>query len=66
MTGTVRINGVERPAVDEASLRLAKHFLGDEPNATEDNEWDLAGAIQQVVEDWFVLATNLSNGPESR
>lgn len=41
----------ERPSVDEKSFELAKHFL--EPTATEDEEWDLAAAIQGAVEDWF-------------
>lgn len=50
----------ERPLVDEASLQLAKHFLQDEANATEDEEWDLADHIQSAVECWFSLR------PESR
>lgn len=46
---------VKRPAVDPKSFELAEHFLsgleGDE--ATEDQKWQLAKAIQDAVESWF-------------
>lgn len=44
-----------RPNVDEKSFELAEHFLSDleGDEASEDQKWELAGVIQQAVEDWF-------------
>lgn len=39
-------------AYDSESLRLAEHFLQDEPRTTGDAA-DLAQVIQTAVEDWF-------------
>lgn len=44
-----------RPSVDTKSFELAEHFLDDEPDATEDEKWDLADHIQSAVECWFSL-----------
>lgn len=55
MTTTIKIDGVDRPVVDAKSFELAEFFLcdleGDE--ATEDQKWQLAAAIQDAVEEWF-------------
>lgn len=55
MSNTIIVGGKERPSVDDASMDLAKHFLQDTPHTTEDDHWNLAGAIQQAVEDWFFM-----------
>lgn len=51
--GTIKIGGVERPAVDDEAYELAEHFLSDGGPLDADECWALAGAIQQAVEDWF-------------
>ena len=51
-----------RPSVDPKSYELAEYFLSDleGDEASEDQVWQLAGEIQQAVEDWF------ENGSSSR
>lgn len=53
MIATVKINGVERPAVDDEAYELAEHFLCGERPYNVDDHWNLAGTIQQAIEDWF-------------
>lgn len=38
---------------DDECYRLAKHFLADEPNATESDADALAQHIQTTIEDWL-------------
>ena len=63
MVVTVKINGVDRPAVDDKSYELAEHFLTDEEPYNTDAHWELAGAIQQAVEDWFDSRETHSTSP---
>jgi hypothetical protein len=40
-------------SIDSKCMELARHFLADEPNITEEDLIDLAGDIQMGVENWF-------------
>lgn len=50
---------VKRPSVDPKSYELAQHFL-DDCIHSEDDEWELAGEIQRVIEDWFSANVRVS------
>ena len=54
--------GKERPNVDQKSFDLAEYFLVDEPQDSEDEKWELAGVIQQAVEDWIEAQQEPGNG----
>lgn len=39
-------------SIDEKSIELARHFLSDVKGATEEDQQELAEAIQQLCEDF--------------
>ena len=41
---------LRKPLVDEKCFNLARDFLSEEKNVTEQEVWDLAGDIQAVIE----------------
>lgn len=45
----------QRPLVDPKAFDLAEHFLSDleGDEASEDQKWQLAGVIQDAVENWL-------------
>jgi len=45
--------GTRQPSVDTKCFDLAQHFLADVPGHTEAQAMELAGAIQQTIEDWL-------------
>lgn len=56
----------KRESVDEKSFELAEHFLSDleGDEATADDKWSLAKAIQDAVETWFVGTHNKPAGEQ--
>ena len=53
--------------IDPACFDLADHFLSESPEAWRGmHRQELAGAIQQAVEDYFLVNEDLLNPPEDQ